>query len=202
VFICLQDEVRCDLLHLAFNSSNPGLAAAALDLLPSEDDIQPLPLPDDEALALLQTAVERHSPNRSELLAEIAACVESCENLTVVQLLPVLLRAMELDARVPQAAGEPADPYQPALRLWHLSTLPVFEELSPDAAAGLLETALKAQDCRSVLLLWTSMPAAVAIDPARLTELLQAAAAAGDAHSLRIMSRTPAFHVMQHWQLR
>ncbi|KAF6243008.1 hypothetical protein COO60DRAFT_1651390 [Scenedesmus sp. NREL 46B-D3] len=157
-----------DLLHIAFNSSDPAVAGAGLMLMPPE-------LPDDEALALLQTALERHSTSR-----------------------PLFAR---LDARVPHAAGEP-DPYLPALRLWQLGPLPVFAQLSPDGAAGLLEKALTAGDRRSVQLLWNGMPAVQAVSPARLAELLQAAAAAaGDLHSLRLLARLPAFHEVQSAEL-
>jgi hypothetical protein len=122
--------------------------------------------------------------------------MEDYAEIPVLQMLPVLLRALELDAREPQVAGEAA-PHHPALRLWQLSPLPVFEQLSPDAAAGLLETAVKAGDRRSVLLLYTSMPAVQAVSPARLADLLQAAATAGDSYSLRLLARLPAFHELQ-----
>ncbi|WIA22731.1 hypothetical protein OEZ86_009691 [Tetradesmus obliquus] len=196
----IQGQDLHDLLHLAFNSSSPAAATAAVGLalhLPQADADQaadlPADLPMDEALALLQTAVERHSPNKPDVLPEMVGYLEIYDNLAVVQLLPVLLRAMELDAGVPLAAREP-DPYLPELRLWHLSTLTVFEELPPDAAAGLLATALKAGDKRSVALLWNSVSAITAIEPARLAELLQVAAAAGDVFSLRLLARCPAFH--------
>ncbi|KAF6254475.1 hypothetical protein COO60DRAFT_1665105 [Scenedesmus sp. NREL 46B-D3] len=182
-----------DLLHIAFNSSDPAVARAGLMLMPPE-------LPDDEALTLLQTAVERHSTSRPPVLRELVQHLEDYDHLAVLQLLPVLLCALELDARVPHAAGEP-DPYLPALRLWQLGPLPVFAQLSPDGAAGLLEKALTAGDRRSVQLLWNGMPAVQAVSPARLAELLQAAAAAGDLHSLRLLARLPAFHEVQSAEL-
>jgi hypothetical protein len=196
----LQDLSHDDifgLLHLALNSSHPPAAAAGVTLLqrwPQQLDN----LPADEALALLQTAVERHSTSRPPALTQTVILLEDYPDIPVVQMLPVLLRALELDARVPPAAAdEEPDPYQPHLRLWQLISLPVFEQLSPDAAAGLLETAIKAGDRRSVLLLWSSMQAVQAVSPAGLSDLLQAAAAAGDAYSLRLLARLPAFHELQ-----
>jgi hypothetical protein len=183
-----------DLLHVAFNSSSPQTAAAGLGLLQQED----LNLPGDEALALLMTAVERHSVSRADVLPMLVEHLETMEQLTVVQLLPVLLRAMELDARTePQAAGEQPDPYKACLRLWQLASLPAFEQLSPEAVAGLLESALNVGDRRSVLVMWNSMPGVWAIDPARFAGILQAAAKAGDVFSLRVLSRAPAFHAVE-----
>jgi hypothetical protein len=194
----LNHEEVFGLLHLAINSSNPAAAAAGVTLLQRWPQ-QLEELPDYEALALLQTAVERHSPSRPQALTQAVILLEDYPDIPVVQMLPVLLRALELDARAPQAAAEEADldPYQPHLRLWQMSPLPVFEQLSPDAAAGLLETAIKAGDRRSVLLMWSSMPAVQAVSPASLSNLLQAAATAGDAHSLRLLARLPAFQELQ-----
>uniref|UniRef100_A0A383WCZ8 Uncharacterized protein n=1 Tax=Tetradesmus obliquus TaxID=3088 RepID=A0A383WCZ8_TETOB len=181
-------DVR-DLLHLSINSIDSARPVNTRSLFNALD--RTAELSTAETLELLPTAVER---NHISVLGDILQCLEttSMDELTSEQLLPIITRAIVLDA-----SGKYIACFQREARLQHLVVLPGAKQLPADAVAALINKVLEVSTANAPLHMLCELPAAMRISPAQLSSIVVAAAARGDFCSLQLLRAAPAFHQLQ-----
>jgi hypothetical protein len=176
----------CDALFLGLGSSNQNIAQRALNVLMPGASLDPtswdFSMPAEEALALLQTAVERYytSHVHQQLLYVLVHQVPSVRQLTPSQLLPVVQRAMALDSVVAkhQRGSEPPPVHvyssMSGMSLFELDRLPAVQQIPSDALPGLLRAAMASGDSYSVFRV-TSWSSFSKLTVEQLAELIKAA---------------------------
>uniref|UniRef100_A0A383WJM3 Symplekin C-terminal domain-containing protein n=1 Tax=Tetradesmus obliquus TaxID=3088 RepID=A0A383WJM3_TETOB len=163
-----------DLLHLSINSTDAAPPYVVEDLLRILHTMARLSTA--EVLGLLRTAVER---NRIEVLSSMLRRMRtsSLGKLAPEQLLPILKRAIVLDANTPvppPSKSAASKPQRPVSRLGQATALPAARRLPADAVAALIDTALQVGTSSSLKVL-CELPAARDITSPRLADIVEAA---------------------------
>jgi hypothetical protein len=187
----VDDADMRDLLHLSINSTSATIPRTAEDVVRASDSTAQL-FP-AEALELMRTAVERnHVDVLRRMLLRLVAF--GFDDINHAQLLPMLERAIVLDANAGASSGD---------RLRDLCKLSAVGELLPDAVATLMHKALEPPLVThrvwtsSSLRLLCQLPAAKGISAAQLSGIVEAAAAHGGLKSMQLLAAFPAFQQLQ-----
>uniref|UniRef100_A0A383WEQ8 Uncharacterized protein n=1 Tax=Tetradesmus obliquus TaxID=3088 RepID=A0A383WEQ8_TETOB len=193
----IDDASLCDVLYLSINGNNRSTPRAVNRLACTSRSTAQLST--SEVLDLLRTAVERgHTYALSSILLRlgILSCVAE---LTPEQLLPVMKRAIVLDASTSCRTFDDSSPGYtdvPCYHLFGVLPLPAVQQLPADAVAALMSMALEVAACGNLKAL-CKLPAAKHIGPAQLSSIVVAAAAKEDDDSLKLLAEAAAFQQLQ-----
>jgi hypothetical protein len=154
-------------VHLGVNSGKDDAALAAVALLDARLLSTAGGLSAGQALELLLTAVDRHQDHHSQhsfpsksVLGSIVHSLRNSRSLDAVsaaQLMPVLQRAVQLDATALRSETPPTASKRES-RISVMIRQPAFEQLKPEQLAALLEVVVEADDAYNFTMLTKPFP--------------------------------------------